>query len=110
MFVIISRYLKPVEEVDVHYEAHAAWLAGHYASGRILGSGRRVPPVGGLILARGESRREIEELLEHDPFVLNSCARYEVYEFAPNPLPRRSQELEAFLSRPLRRGKTAATA
>lgn len=99
MFVLMSRYLKPLDEVDAHYAAHAQWLAKHYASGQFLGSGRRIPPVGGMILARGESRAEIEALLNKDPFHTQGCAVYEVFEFTPNPLPQRSIELEAFLNR-----------
>ena len=59
MFVAISEYLKPLEEVDRFSVAHVAWIMKHYASGRFLGSGRRVPPVGGIILARGESQEEL---------------------------------------------------
>ncbi len=101
MFVLISNYLKPVEEVDAFYSAHAQWLAEHYASSRFLGSGRRVPPIGGLILAQGESREEMEAILAEDPFSKEGLARYEVFEFTPNPAPRCSLELEAFLSKPL---------
>lgn len=102
MFVAISVYLKPLEELDRFAAAHGAWIMKHYASGRILGSGRRVPPVGGVILARGESLEEIQAILAEDPFSQNGLAKYELFEFNPGPLPRRSPELEAFLSKPLR--------
>jgi len=102
MFVAISTYLKPLEEVNRLSAAHAAWTMKHYASGRFLASGRRVPPLGGIILARGESQDEILSLLAEDPFQQNGVAQYEVFEFSPGPLPRRSEELEAFLSKPLR--------
>ncbi len=102
MFVAISTYLKPLEEVDRFSAAHGAWIMNHYTSGRILGSGRRVPPVGGIILARGESKEEFLALLAEDPFQQNGLARYEVFEFNPGPLPRRSAELEVFLNKPLR--------
>ena len=102
MFVAISTYLKPLEEVDRSYPEHYAWLERHYASGHFLGSGRRVPPVGGIIIARGESKEEFLALLAGDPFQQNGLARYEVLEFNPGALPRRSAELEAFLNKPLR--------
>jgi uncharacterized protein YciI len=103
MFVAISTYLKPLEEVDKFYRAYIEWLMKHYNAGRFLGSGRRVPPVGGLILAREESREAFLALLAEDPFQQHGLASYEVFEFNPGPLPRRSAELEAFLSKPLRR-------
>jgi uncharacterized protein YciI len=102
MFVAISTYLKPLEEVDRWYAAHIEWMMKHYASGRFLGSGRRVPPVGGVIVARAENRAEFLALLAEDPFQQNGLAQYDVFEFTPGPLPRRSPELEAFLSKPLR--------
>jgi uncharacterized protein YciI len=99
MFVIVSKYLKPVEQVDENYPQHAAWLQSYYDSGMLLGSGRRIPAVGGVILARGESREEILDWLAEDPFVKAGCAEYEVYEFTPNPPPRRSPHLDAWLQR-----------
>ena len=102
MFVAISTYLKPLEEVNRFSAAHGAWIMKHYTSGRILGSGRRVPPIGGIILARGESKEEFMALLAEDPFQQNGLARFEVFEFIPGPVPRRSAELVAFLNKPLR--------
>ena len=102
MFVAISVYLKPLEEVSQHSAEHAAWITKHYASGRLLASGRRVPPLGGVIIGRAESLEEFQEVLAQDPYQQLGLARYEIYEFAPGPQPRRSEELEAFLSRPVR--------
>jgi uncharacterized protein YciI len=100
VFVAISVYLKPLEEVNRFSAEHVAWTMKHYASGCFLGSGRRVPPTGGIILARGESLEEFLSLLAEDPFQQHGIAKYELFEFNPGPLPRRSSELEAFLSRP----------
>ncbi len=102
MFVAISIYLKPLEEVDRFSSAHVAWTMKHYSSGRFLGSGRRVPPIGGILIARGDSREEFLSILAEDPFQENGLAKYEVFEFNPGPLPRRSAQLEDFLSQPLR--------
>lgn len=101
MFVAISTYLKPLEEVDQFSPAHIAWLMKHFNAGRFLGSGRRVPPVGGLIIARETSREAFLALLAEDPYQQHGLATYEVFEFNPGSLPRRSTELEAFLNRPI---------
>jgi uncharacterized protein YciI len=101
MFVAISEYLKPLEEVDHFADAHRDWMMKHYASGRFLGSGRKVPPTGGIILARAESRDEFLSILAEDPYQQNGLAKYEIYEFNPGPPPRRSPELDAFLNKPL---------
>jgi uncharacterized protein YciI len=101
MFVAISTYLKPLDEVTSFASQHAEWITAYYNAGRILGSGRKVPATGGVIIAREESLEAFQALLATDPFVLNGLAEYEVVEFTPGPLPRRSAELEAFLSRPM---------
>lgn len=101
MFVAISVYLKPLEEVNKLYPEHSAWLEKYFASGHLLGSGRRVPPIGGILIGRAESLEAFLSLLAEDPFQQHGLAKYEVFEFNPGPLPRRSEELEAFLRRPI---------
>jgi len=44
-------------------------------------SGRRIPRTGGVILARGEDRDEIEALAATDPFVRGGVATCEVVQF-----------------------------
>jgi uncharacterized protein YciI len=101
MFVAISTYLKSAEEVSAVAPLHNEWTTRHYAAGRILGSGRLVPPTGGVIIARAESREAFLTWLAEDPFVQHGVSHYEVYEFTPGPLPRRAPELETFLTKPL---------
>ncbi len=101
MFVAISTYLRPLDEVEALAPAHFEWLAKHYASGRFFGSGRTVPPTGAVIIGREESLEAFQALLADDPFQRNGLARYDVFEFTPSPAPRRSEEFEAFLRRPL---------
>jgi uncharacterized protein YciI len=101
MFVAISTYLKPLEEVDQATPAHRQWLLKHYNAGRFLGSGPRVPRIGGLIIIRAASLEACQVLLADDPFQQQGIAQYDVYEFNPGPLPYRSAVLEAFLSQPI---------
>lgn len=83
LFLLISRYVKPLDEVDRLLPEHRAFLEEHYAAGRFIVSGRRNPPEGGVILARGENRREMEMLLATDPFVRDGVSEYEILEFTP---------------------------
>jgi uncharacterized protein YciI len=101
MFIGISTYLKPLEELDTLYPAHFEWIMKYYTSGVILGSGPRVPRTGGVLIGRAESLEAFRALLDQDPFVQHGVAHYEIVEFSPGPLPRRAAELEAFLSRPI---------
>ena len=58
-----------------------AFLKKHYASGHFLVSGRQIPRIGGIILAVGESREQIETIMKEDPFVLQGLADVRVVEF-----------------------------
>jgi uncharacterized protein YciI len=101
MFVALSTYLRPPEEIEALAPKHLEWLSRQFASGHFLGSGRRVPPTGAVFIGRAASLEAFHALLAGDPFLQNGLVSYEVIEFAPGPLPRRSEELDAFLRRPL---------
>ncbi len=81
MFVMELTYTAPVEAVEDHMDAHIAWLDGHYAAGVFLASGRKVPRDGGVVLAGGVSRAEIEEIAAQDPFTVAGVCAYRITEF-----------------------------
>lgn len=83
MFVILLHYVKPLTEIDRLAADHGAFLDRHYAAGRFLVSGRKVPRTGGVILARARSREELDAILSEDPFAQNGAAEYTVIEFQP---------------------------
>ena len=78
IYVAFLTYIRPLEEIDAHVEAHIAWLRQHYAAGTFLLSGRRVPRTGGVILTRGESLEAVEALLKTDPFQQHGLATVEI--------------------------------
>jgi uncharacterized protein YciI len=81
VFVLLLTYVKPLAEVDALMREHVAWLDEHYAAGRFLVSGRRIPRTGGVILARGDDREATEALAATDPFVRGGVATVEVIQF-----------------------------
>jgi uncharacterized protein YciI len=81
MFVIELIYKAPLEDIDAHMRAHMTFLKKHYAAGTFLVSGRKIPRDGGIILALGASRDEIEALMREDPFCKNGLADFRVIEF-----------------------------
>ncbi|MGP3689410.1 YciI family protein [Streptomyces sp. IBSNAI002] len=81
MFVLELTYTAPVEAVEDHMDAHIAWLDGHYAEGVFLASGRKVPRDGGVILAGGVSRAEIERIAAGDPFAVAGVCAYRITQF-----------------------------
>jgi uncharacterized protein YciI len=99
MFAFVSEYQAPLEEVDKHREAHLRFLARLNEEGRILISGRRTPPVGGVVIIDAADLEEATAVMAQDPFALAGVATYVPYEFTPSPGPARSAEAEAFLAR-----------
>ncbi|TDT98622.1 uncharacterized protein YciI [Streptomyces sp. 846.5] len=82
MFIVTLTYTAPLAAVDELVPAHRRWLAEHYAGGVFVASGRRVPRNGGVILAHGVSREELERILATDP--LAPVRTYQVMEFVPS--------------------------
>jgi uncharacterized protein YciI len=81
MFVVELIYKAELKEIDARMRAHMAFLKKHYAEGRFLISGRKIPRDGGVILALGESRAELEGIMSEDPFVKHGLAEFRVIEF-----------------------------
>jgi uncharacterized protein YciI len=81
MFVIELIYKVDLSRIDAHMPAHVAFLKKHYASGQFLVSGRKVPRDGGIILAVGKTRADIEAIVAQDPFVAEGLADFRVIEF-----------------------------
>ena len=81
MFVIELTYKAPLAEIDAHMTAHVKYLKKHYAAGRFLVSGRKIPRDGGIIIAIGGTRQEIEAVVEQDPFHRHGVADFRVIEF-----------------------------
>jgi uncharacterized protein YciI len=61
--------------------AHVAFLNKYYTAGNFLVSGRKIPRDGGIILAVGKSRQEIEAIIQDDPFYTHGLAEFRVIEF-----------------------------
>ena len=81
MFVIELTYKAQLTEIDAHMAAHVKFLKKYYASGHFLVSGRKIPRDGGIILALGKSREEIEAIIKEDPFHEHRLADFRVIEF-----------------------------
>jgi uncharacterized protein YciI len=92
MFVIELIYKADLEDIDAHMKAHMRFLKAHYASGHFLVSGRKIPRDGGIILAVGQSREEIEAIAAQDPFVTHGLAEARVIEFRAS---QRAPDLDA---------------
>jgi uncharacterized protein YciI len=81
MFVVELIYKADLKEIDARMRSHMAFLKKHYAEGRFLVSGRKVPRDGGVILALAASRAELDAIMHDDPFVKHGLAEFRVIEF-----------------------------
>jgi len=81
MFVIELIYKSDLDRIDAHMSAHMKFLKKYYAAGNFLVSGRKIPRDGGIILAVGKSREQIESIAREDPFYTAGLADFRIIEF-----------------------------
>jgi uncharacterized protein YciI len=86
MFVIELVYKADLTQIDAHMRAHVAFLKKHYAAGTFLVSGRKIPREGGIIIAVGESRAQIEAIMRQDPFCAHGLVDIRIVEFRASQL------------------------
>lgn len=83
MLIAISKYLKPLTEVDVHRPAHWEFLKKMFAANKLLAGGRQDPGVGGVIIAKINDSEEFRAILDNDPFSVAGVAEYKIIKFNP---------------------------
>ncbi|MFE7467568.1 YciI family protein [Streptomyces sp. NPDC057499] len=81
MFVLELTYTAPVERIDALLADHVSWLDTQYEAGVFIASGRKNPRDGGIVLAVGDDRAKIEEIVAADPFTVHGVCAYTVTEF-----------------------------
>ena len=81
MFVIELNYTAGLAQIDAHMAAHVAFLKKYYAAGNFLVSGRKIPRDGGIIIAVGKTRAQLEEIVKEDPFCEHGLAEFRIIEF-----------------------------
>ncbi len=81
MFLLLGRYLKPVDEVEEHLDAHRAWVRDHVKAGVFIAAGREIPLQGGLIVATGVTPDEVDAIIAKDPYFIQKVAEYDVREY-----------------------------
>jgi uncharacterized protein YciI len=84
MFIVSLTYKRPLEEVDIHLDAHVAYLKQEFGKGNFIASGRKVPRTGGVILCSAKTRTELDAILAKDPFQIAGIADYDIIEFVPS--------------------------
>ena len=81
MFIISLHYTADLEKVDQFLPGHNQFLQKYFGNGTFVCSGPKVPRTGGIIVCKAESRGQVANLIEEDPFKINGVAQYEITEF-----------------------------
>lgn len=96
MFIIELEYKTELAAIDRVMRSHMAFVNKHYAAGTFVVSGRKIPRDGGIILAVGKTRSEIEAIANDDPFVKQGLADFRIIEFRVS---QRADDLDARISK-----------
>ena len=96
MFIIHIEYLVGLTEIEHYLQAHRDFLELHYQTGQLLASGPLIPRTGGIMIAMGRDRDQIEALCQADPLTQAGVARYEIHQFSPT---KHHSCLDALLSK-----------
>ncbi len=82
-FIIEITYTVALDRLQETLPAHRAFLRDGYERGLLLCSGPQSPRLGGIVVARAETRALIDAFFANDPYALESCATHRIIEFEP---------------------------
>jgi uncharacterized protein YciI len=83
VYLMISKYLVPVAQVDEVRDAHLAFLEGLEEQNLVVTAGRQDPPVGGVVLLNVDEQARALEIMAQDPYVLRGVAEYSATGWVP---------------------------
>lgn len=83
LFAITLTYIRPIEEIKTHLDAHKAWLSKHIQSGDIIFAGPFAEGNGGLILAYGQGPDHMKKMISEDPFDIYHLTRFDIQSCNP---------------------------
>lgn len=78
MFIISLTYKVPLDQIEPLISEHNDFPEKYYHSGR------KEPRTGGIILFNASSEKEIEKIIQEDPFYTHQTANYDIMEFIPS--------------------------
>lgn len=84
MFVVLLKFSDNKASAGEFMEGHNAWLRDGFANGSFLLAGTLQPKLGGAVIARDESREQVEALVAADPFVVHGVVVAEIMEITPS--------------------------
>jgi len=100
LYVAVSEYLVPRDEVMEHLDEHRVWVKKSYDDGVMLASGPQEPGPGGVLIFLARDADEAQRFIASDPLEVTGVVKYRVTGFQPTPEPWRSRAYDVFLSGP----------
>lgn len=83
LFIVLLRFSRNKSRASELLPEHNAWIARGFSDGVFRVVGTLQPAQGGVILAQGLQRAELEARLAEDPFVAQDVVTTEVLEVEP---------------------------
>ena len=83
MFIVFLRFSINKTMAAELMPGHNAWIARGIEDGVFLVVGSLQPALGGVVLAHGIRRADLESRITEDPFVANDVVKAEVFEVSP---------------------------
>jgi uncharacterized protein YciI len=81
-FIVLLRFTEHRRKATELMAGHNAWIQQGFDDGAFVLSGGLQPGLGGVVLARAESRDVLEQRLARDPFVVERVVSVEILEVA----------------------------
>lgn len=80
MFIVFLRFSDNKTQAAQFLEGHNAWIKRGFDSGCFLLAGSLHPNAGGTLLAHNTDRKNLEALIQEDPFVAERVVSAEIHE------------------------------
>lgn len=84
MYIIDLNYRVPISQIEEHITEHRMFLDEYYDQQVFISSGPKEPRSGGIILAAAESKEQLMDIIQQDPFYIHNLAEYNITEFRAN--------------------------
>ena len=62
---------------------HRSQIEKEYLKNKLMFGGRKVPRTGGILISKHSSQKELETVMNNDPFILSGAVSYDIIEFIP---------------------------
>lgn len=83
MFIVLLKFSHNKAQASQFMAGHNAWIQQGLDEGKFLVVGSLKPAAGGVVIAHGLSRAELEQCVAADPFVTEQVVQAEILEIAP---------------------------